>query len=58
MKPENGESELKKISEIYNIKHITKNKTELKITDIIRNVLDLKDDDLYIWNRMLMDMQP
>ena len=58
MKPENGDSELKIASKIYSIKHITKNKTELQITDIIRNELELKDDDLYIWNRMLMDIQP
>ena len=42
--------------EIYSIKDITDKKTELQIIDIIRNELDIKEDDLYIWNKMLMSI--
>ena len=48
-----GESELK-TTKIYSIKDMTKNNTELQMTDIIKYELELKDDGIYIWNRILI----
>ena len=40
--------------EIYSIKNATNGKTEEEIKRLIRGELDLEEDDIHLWNRMIL----
>ena len=41
-------------SRIYSVKIVTKNKTEANIVDLIKTELSIVDNDISIWNRMMI----
>ena len=41
------------IHQVYSIKAITVNKTELEIIDLIRYELGIVDNDVTVWNKMI-----
>ena len=50
---DSNSSKTERNPEIYRIKDATKGKTELKIIDLIRFELDIKEDEVTVWNKMV-----
>ena len=47
------DSDTQQILQMFSIKKITKSKTELDVMELIRNELNIKDDDMFKCNKMI-----